>query len=73
MNLGFETICAAVMGDKGAIEEVLKYYEPYMTSLCTFQALDEFGLEYTYVDHDAIQLLRKMLAEQIPKWKEICK
>jgi len=30
MILSFETICAAVKGDKDAIEEVLKYYDPYM-------------------------------------------
>lgn len=73
MILSFETISAAVKRDKEAIEEVLKYYDPYIVTLCTFQAINEDGLEYTYVDHDAIQLLRKRLSEQIPKWKELCK
>jgi len=73
MILSFETICAAVKGDKDAIEEVLKYYDPYIVTMCTFQSMDEDGFEYTYVDHDAIQLLQKRLAEQITKWKEICK
>ena len=73
MILSFETICAAVKGDKDAIEEVLKYYDPYIVTMCTFQSRDEDGFEYTYVDPDAIQLLQKRLAEQIPKWKEICK
>lgn len=72
MDLEYEIIYNAVMGDKSAIEQVLKYYDAYITSLCTFHAISEGGLIYEYVDYDAVQLLQKRLAEQIPKWKEIC-
>ena len=61
------------MGDRDAIEEVLKYYDAYITSLSTFRTIGEDGSIYEYIDYDAVQLLQKRLAEQIPKWKEICK
>jgi hypothetical protein len=73
MDLDFITIFSAVMGDHDAIEEVLKYYDAYINKLCTFNAVYTNGTQYTYVDFDAVQLLQKRLAEQIPKWKEICK
>ena len=73
MNLEFTTIFNAVMGSHDAIEEVLKFYDAYINKLCTFHAVFEDGTECSYVDYDAVQLLQKRLAEQIPKWKEICK
>ena len=73
MCLRYEAIYNAVMGDRDAIEEVLKYYDAYITSLSTFRTIGEDGSIYEYIDYDAVQLLQKRLAEQIPKWKEICK
>ena len=44
MCLRYEAIYNAVMGDRDAIEEVLKYYGAYITSLCTFRTIGEDGL-----------------------------
>ena len=51
MCLRYEAIYNAVMGDRDAIEEVLKYYGAYITSLCTFRTIGEDGLIYEYIDY----------------------
>ena len=48
MDLRYEAIYNAVMGDRDAIEEVLKYYDAYITSLSTFRTIGEDGSIYEH-------------------------
>ena len=73
MKATYEIIQQAVKKESEALEMVLEEFYPYIIALSTYPSIDEYGLERTIVDHDAIQTLRKKLVEEIPKWKEICK
>lgn len=71
MILRYETIAAAVSGDRNAFEEVIREYEPLMMFLSILVVRDENGNERRYFSEDALQMLRQKLTEAIPKWKEI--
>ena len=73
MNLKYETIKAAVSGDKKAMDEVLNEYEPYMMFLSIIVRRDKDGHEEKVFSQDAYKMLKLKLMEEIPKWKEICK
>jgi hypothetical protein len=73
MNLKYETIKAAVSGDKKAMDEVLNEYEPYMMFLSIIVRRDKDGHEEKVFSQDAYQMLKLKLIEEIPKWKEINK
>ncbi len=73
MNLKYETIKAAVSGDKKAMDEVLNEYEPYMMFLSIIVRRDKDGHEEKVFSQDAYHMLKLKLIEEIPKWKELCK
>ena len=73
MNLKYETIKAAVSGDKKAMDEDLNEYEPYMMFLSIIVRRDKDGHEEKVFSQDANQMLKLKLIEEIPKWKEINK
>ena len=70
MNLKYETIKAAVSGDKKAMDEVLNEYEPYMMFLSIIVRRDKDGHVEKVFSQDAYQMLKLKLMEEIPKWKE---
>ena len=73
MKLTYEIIYQAVKREPEALEKILEEFYPYITALATYPSIDDYGLERTHFDQDAVQTLRKKLLEEIPKWKEICK
>jgi len=73
MSLVYETIEAAVLGDEGAVNEVLIEYEPYMLFLSIVVRRDANGKQEKVFSEDAFQTLRQKLIEELPNWKEHCK
>ena len=51
-ELTYELICAAVNGDREALDQILIYYDDYINTLATVKAEDAQGNEYQYVDGD---------------------
>lgn len=71
MNLSYETIVAAVAGDRSAIEEVVAAYEPYINMLSVLVYENEDGSTRKQFSPDAKQMLQQKLIEELPKWKEV--
>lgn len=63
-----ETISKAVRGDLGAIEEVLQFYDAYITSLATFENESQGG---KWVDPDVKAEMQHKLIDGIRKWKAV--
>ena len=45
-ELTYELICAAVNGDREALDQILIYYDDYINTLATVKAEDAQGNEY---------------------------
>ena len=48
-ELTYELICAAVNGDREALDQILIYYDDYINTLATVKAEDAQGNEYGMV------------------------
>ena len=73
MNLKYETIKAAVSGDKKAMDEVLNEYEPYMMFLSIIVRRDKDGHEEKVFSQDAYQMLKlKLMGERIGNCVNLC-
>jgi len=64
-NLPANTILQAALGDKDAIESVLKAFESYIVEESTVGK----GTPQEYVDEDLAQELRALLIEKIPEFR----
>ena len=51
-DLTYELICAAVNGEKTALEEILRFYDDYINALATVKGEDAQGKTYRYIDED---------------------
>ena len=51
-DLTYELICAAVNGEKTALEEILRFYDDYINALATIKGEDAQGKTYRYIDED---------------------
>ncbi|EHJ02250.1 putative conjugative transposon excisionase [Clostridium sp. DL-VIII] len=51
-NLSFDTIVAAVGGDKEAIKKVLNFYDGYISKLSLRKMYDDYGNVYMVVDSE---------------------
>ena len=47
-DLTYELICAAVNGEKTALEEILRFYDDYINALATVKGEDAQGKTYRY-------------------------
>mgnify|MGYP003247870116 CR=1 FL=1 len=65
----YELICAAVNGDREALDQILIYYDDYINTLATVKAEDAQGNEYQYVDGDLKTRIQMKLVDAIPKWR----
>jgi hypothetical protein len=63
--LPFRVIKAAVGGDVGAINKVLRHYEGYIAVLSTQRLHDDYGQVYTVVDEDMRRTLETELIVKI--------
>ena len=68
-ELTYELICAAVKGDREALDQILIYYDDYINTLATVKAEDAQGNEYQYVDGDLKTRIQMKLVDAIPKWR----
>ena len=68
-NILTETITKAVAGDKAAINEVLKAYEPYILAQASFKRKNRDGSVTEIVEEDVAQNLREALIREIPNFK----
>ena len=68
-ELTYELICAAVNGDREALDQILVYYDDYINTLATVKAKDAQGNEYQYVDGDLKTRIQMKLVDAIPKWR----
>ena len=72
-DLTYELICAAVNGEKTALEEILRFYDDYINALATVKGEDAQGKTYRYIDEDLkarIQLVWRIfvLRSMIQSW-----
>ena len=67
-TLTYEIIKAAVAGEKWATEQVLRYYDDYMTKLATVKEKQPDGNMKIYVDEDLKQEIALKLLEEIPNF-----
>jgi hypothetical protein len=72
-KLPYKTIIAAIQGDKGAIEEVLKEYDAYITELSTFENIGPDMRTHTFTSEDAKQEIQEKLILALPKLKGVRK
>ena len=62
-------IARAVNGDVSAIDQIVKYYKPYIAKLATRQIYDENGVSHSYVDEEVRRSLENRLINTILKFK----
>lgn len=67
-TLTYETIKAAVAGEKWATEKIMAYYDDYMTELATVKERQLDGSVRTYVDEALKQEIALKLLEEIPNF-----
>ena len=67
--LTYELICAAVNGEKTALEEILRFYDDYINALATVKVEDSQGKTYRYIDEDLKARIQLKLIKAIPKWR----
>lgn len=65
-TLTYETIKAAVAGEKWATARILKHYDSYMAELATVKETQPDGSVKCYVDEDLKQAIALKLLEEIP-------
>ena len=68
-DLTYELICAAVDGEKTALEEILRFYDDYINALATVKGEDAQGKTYRYIDEDLRSRRQLKLIKAIPKWR----
>lgn len=71
LELTIDLIERAVQGDPSALEDILKYYDPYITALSTYETIDEQGRIHKEVDEDIKVQIQYKLTEAIKKWQVI--
>ena len=68
-DLTYELICAAVNGEKTALEEILRFYDDYINALATVKGEDAQGKTYRYIDEALKARIQLKLIKAIPKWR----
>lgn len=64
----YKTICAAVAGEKWAVEKVLECYSSELDKLATIGKMQPDGSVKKVIDEDARQVLALKLMEAIPQF-----
>lgn len=71
-ELNYELIKRAVSGEREALEEILRIYEPYHNSLCTRKVLAADGRLHRVLDEDKKVQVQMHLVEAIQKkWRKL--
>lgn len=68
--LPYETICAAVDADPGALATVLRHFDGYISAKATRIFYDEYGQSYRCVDPELKRRIEnKLIARIIQRFK----
>lgn len=71
-GLNYDLIQKAVHGEKDALEEILRIYEPFHNTLVTHKVLGPDGKFYKAIDEDKkIQIQMHLLEVIQTKWREL--
>lgn len=71
-GLNYDLIQKAVHGEKDALEEILRIYEPFYNALVTREVLGPDGKFYKAIDEDKkIQVQMHLLEVIQTKWREL--
>ena len=71
-ELSYDLIKRAVHGELEALEEILRIYDPYLTSLVTKERVWADGKIHKVVDEDKKIMVQMHLVEVIQKkWREL--
>lgn len=71
-GLNYDLIKKAVHGEKGALEEILRIYEPFQNALVTREVLGSDGKFYKEIDEDKkIQVQMHLLEVIQTKWRKL--
>lgn len=71
-GLNYDLIKKAVHGEKDALEEILRIYEPFHNALVTREVLGSDGKFYKEIDEDKkIQVQMHLLEVIQTKWREL--
>lgn len=71
-ELNYELIKRAAGGERDALEEILRIYEPYHNSLCTRKVLAADGRLHRVLDEDKKVQVQMHLVEAIQKkWRKL--
>lgn len=71
-GLNYDLIQKAVHGEKDALEEILRIYEPFHNALVTREVLDPDGKFYKAIDEDKkIQVQMHLLEVIQTKWRKL--
>lgn len=71
-GLNYDLIKRAVHGEKDALEEILRIYEPFHNSLVTHETVGPDGKIHEEIDEDKkIQVQMHLLEVIQTKWREL--
>lgn len=71
-KLTYELIQKAVTGDPAALEQILKYYEPYHNELSAYETVDADGRIHREIDEDMkIQIQQRLVYAIQHKWRQL--
>ena len=71
-GLNYDLIKRAVHGDKPALEEILRIYEPFINSLVSYDVLGPDGKTHREINEDwKVQIQMKLVDAIQTKWREL--
>lgn len=71
-KLTYDLIKRAVHGEREALEEILRIYEPYHNSLVTYEELGTDGKLYKVIDEDKkVQVQMHLIKVIQEKWRTL--
>ena len=70
-NIPFAVIVAATNGDEAAIQEILKFYDSYISKLSLRQLYDEYGNVYMVVDSELKGRIQAAVMDMIANFEII--
>ena len=70
-HIPFAVILAATNGDEAAIQEILKFYDSYISKLSLRQLYDEYGNVYMVVDSELKGRIQAAVMDMIANFEII--
>ena len=71
-KISYDLIQRAVSGEKAALEEILKIYEPYHNAICSHEVLSANGRLHRVLDEDKKVQVQMHLVKAIQtKWRDL--